>query len=82
MKISKNIIKVIGFWLGLFVILELLSLAFNRDRNIYDMNSVKSKAVEIDAEADNSIEVIFCGDSECYSSFCPLQMYQEYGFTS
>lgn len=82
MRISKNFIKVIGFWLGLFVILEGLSLAFNRDKNIYDINSVKCKAVEIDAEADNSIEVIFCGDSECYSTFCPLQMYQEYGFTS
>lgn len=82
MKISKNFIKVIGFWLGLFVILEGLSLAFNRDKNIYDINSVKCKEAEINAEADNSIEVIFCGDSECYSTFCPLQMYQEYGFTS
>lgn len=82
MKISKNFIKVIGFWLGLFVILEGLSLAFNRDKNIYDINSVKCKEAEINAEADNTIEVIFCGDSECYSSFCPLQMYQEFGFTS
>ncbi|MCM1286965.1 MAG: hypothetical protein NC240_01555 [Clostridium sp.] len=82
MKISKNVGKVIGFWLGLFVMLGFLSLAFNRDRNIYDMNSVKCKDSEIDAEEDNSIEVIFCGDSECYSTFCPLQMYQEYGFTS
>lgn len=34
------------------------------------------------AERDSSIDVVFLGDSECYSTFIPLKIWNDYGITS
>ncbi len=84
MKINKNVVKSVGFLLGLFVLLLAMSAVFHRKNfvNVYDRESVERKINEVDAEKDNSLEVLFCGDSECYSSFCPTLLFSEFGHTS
>ncbi|MDE6025520.1 MAG: hypothetical protein K2G45_08710 [Lachnospiraceae bacterium] len=84
MKINKNLLKSAGFLLGLFVLLLIMSAVFHRGRfaDVYDRESVERKINEVHGEKDNSLEVLFCGDSECYSSFCPPLLFAEYGHTS
>lgn len=83
MKI-KNVIKCTGFILGLLIMLSAMSGVFKRQDGlyVYDSNAVNTKAAEIDAEPDNTIDTLFMGDSLCYSSFSPLHMWAEYGYTS
>lgn len=84
MKINKSILRAAGFLLGLLILLLAMSVVFNRKSfaNVYDRESVERKINEVDAEKDNSLEVLFCGDSECYSSFCPMLLFSEFGHTS
>ena len=84
MKHYKNIWKCIGFLLGLFIILVLLSGIFRRKDKlyVYDALSVDVKIRDINAEPDNSLDIIFYGDSESYSSFSPNHLYSKFGYTS
>ncbi|MDD6070516.1 MAG: SGNH/GDSL hydrolase family protein [Clostridiales bacterium] len=84
MKHKKNIWHCAGFLLGLVIILALLSCVFRRKDGIYvyDALSVSVKSSDIKAEPDNSLDVIFYGDSEAYSSFSPNHLYSKFGYTS
>lgn len=82
MRKDKKRIHVLGFISGLLILIVIVSMLFNNDENVYDAAAVKSKTEEIRKEADNSIEVLFLGDSLCYSSFYPIYLYQEQGYTS
>ncbi|MDO5403419.1 MAG: hypothetical protein Q4F11_08260 [Eubacteriales bacterium] len=48
----------------------------------YDLSVVKIKIGAIEAEEENSIDVIFAGNSESCYTFSPLQLWGEYGITS
>lgn len=84
MKLNRNIIKLFCFILGLVLILQGLSFAFERREGIYmyDAVAVRNMSNKLDKEADNSLDILFLGDSECYSSFSPLHLFSEYGYTS
>lgn len=84
MKMKTMIIRITGFMLGLLALLFLMSAGFRRRSSIhvYDTNAVSSKEAELASEADNSIDVLFLGDSVCYSSFSPLRLFSEFGCTS
>lgn len=81
---NKKMLRLAGFWLGLILILGLLSIAFRRKDglSVYDTLSVSVKSADIEAEPDNSLQVLFYGDSECYASFSPEYLYSEFGYTS
>ena len=71
----------VGFLAGLCVVL-LLAGKFLRPKNnadIYDTTAVRTKDAEVKSEVKDTIDVLFLGDSECYSSFNPLQMFAEHG---
>lgn len=80
----KRIISCVGFMAGLIVILMVLSFVFVRSdgAEIYDGVSIRNKDHEIKSEPDNSIDVLFLGDSECYSSFNPIELLDITGRTS
>ena len=67
---------------GLVLILTLSSIIFSPKREAYNVIAVDEKERSINAEPENTLDVIFVGDSESYSGFSPLQIWAEYGNTS
>lgn len=84
MKLNKNILKCTGFLLGLVILLFIASYFFQRKDGlyVYDSLSVHVKTADIKAEPDNSLDVLFFGDSESYASFYPQYLYSKFGYTS
>lgn len=84
MKINKNILKCIAFLFGLILIFFISSMLFQRNDKLYVYNSlaVSMRTQDIKAEPDNSLDVLYLGDSETYASFSPKHLYSEYGYTS
>ena len=84
MKLNRNISRCAGFLLGLIVLLCLLSYFFRHKDGlyVYDSLSVSVKTADIKAEPDNSLEILFFGDSESYASFYPKYLHSKYGYTS
>lgn len=79
-----KIFKTIGFFMGLILIMSIGSILFFRRNNltVYDKTAVRIKETEIDKEKKDSLDVVFMGDSICYSSFSPDIMEKEYGINS
>ena len=78
----NNILYSLGFFVGLAILLLGLSLVIPKDEDVYDAASVNAVKKELDAETKNSLDIIFVGDSECYSNFSPMNIWKEYGITS
>ena len=78
-KILKNTISAVLF----IAILASLLMGFS-----FIMKPAKVNALEdpltngILSEKKNTIDVVFLGDSECYSTFIPLKIWKEHGITS
>ena len=81
---KKIIIKSILFLLILFLILLILSRVFIPKNNTIEAGIFKDKIRQagVYAEPENTIDVIIVGDSEAYTSFIPLEAWNEYGYTS
>ncbi len=84
MKTHRNLLKCTGFLLGLVILLIIISFFFQRKDGlyVYDSLSVSVKTADIKAEPDNSLDVLFFGDSESYAAFSPRHLYSKYGYTS
>ncbi len=78
----KNIIKPIVFIAILGGMLAFLSLVFEPKDNLesYDIRSLEANGIL--GEPKNTIDILFLGDSELYSSISPLQLFNEYGIAS
>ncbi|MDE6751332.1 MAG: hypothetical protein K2J59_00975 [Eubacterium sp.] len=78
-RFLKNGIKALSFVLIIAVILLALSPVFMPKTN----KGLKDKSAQgFLAEPDNSIDVVFVGDSLAYSSFIPLKIFNDYGISS
>lgn len=78
----KKILNSVIFIAGLVLILFLTSKLLMPKGEVYNPSEVDRKIKALVKEPANSIDVIFVGDSEVYSAYSPLQMYNEYGYTS
>lgn len=78
----KKIIGSIGFFLGLFVLLLIISVNIEPSEEVYNINGVEEKINYFSKLPENTIDVIIIGDSESYSAFNPLQLWKEQGITS
>ena len=80
----KRTIKCIVFLGILFSILCLLSKVFIPKNNTLEAGIGKRKqpASGIFTEPENTIDVLVLGDSESYNSYIPLELWNQYGFTS
>lgn len=81
-QIIKHCLHVVGFCLGLAVLLWLLTpIAVPKDnRTEYGMEEIRANGFL--AERKNSIDVAIIGDSETYCAFLPPQLWRDYGVTS
>lgn len=78
----KKIVKPICFLIGLFIVLKICSWIIHPKANVYNSNAVENKTESFMLEKENSLDVIFLGDSESYANFSPLQIWNESGITS
>lgn len=78
----KEIVCALFVCVMLYVALDSLStLLYPKDHRVeFGMHDADANGVL--GEPENTIDVLFLGDSECYSAFSPRQMFEEYGFTS
>lgn len=79
---KKKIVHSVLFTLGLAILITVLSVILKPDKDVYNAVGVERKTSDINQEKENSLDVIFMGDSESYSAFNPVQMYDENGYTS
>ena len=66
----------------ILVALVALSALFYPKDNRLEYGIHDQEANGVLGEPENTLDVLFLGDSECYSSFSPLQMFEDYGFAS
>ena len=80
----SNIVSAAAFIIIGVAVVILLSLLFGRKDGlqVYDSLSVNVKANDIKSEPDNSIQVLFYGDSEGYAAFYPKLLESEYNINS
>ena len=80
----KRIIKCIIFIIIFLIILVILSKIFIPKNNTLEAGLGKRKltASGIYTEPENTIDVLVLGDSESYTSYIPLELWNQYGFTS
>lgn len=79
---KKKILSCLGFLGILAVILAGLSHLFRPKNNREDFGMGEMKANGILTEAENSIDVVAVGDSECALAVSPMVLWQEEGITS
>ncbi len=80
----KRTIKCIVFVAIFLIILAVLSKIFVPKNNTLEAGIGKRKqlATGIYTEPENTIDVLVLGDSESYNSYIPLELWNQYGFTS
>ena len=80
-KLSK-LGRCAGFLALLLLLLLLASWLFTPKSNRQEFGMDYEKANAILSEPENTIDLLVVGDSEAYSSFIPMQLWQDYGITS
>ena len=80
----KRTIKCIVFIAIFLMILAVLSKIFVPKNNTLEAGIGRRKlsASGIYTEPENTIDVLVLGDSESYTSYIPLELWEQYGFTS
>ena len=66
----------------LFALLIVTSLIFLPKDNSPEAGEIEPKANGFKGEPQDTIDVLFIGDSEVLNSFRPRELYEDYGFTS
>lgn len=79
--IFKVLLRLFSFALILLALLFGASLLFQPKSNSKDAGMLDSTANGILGEPQNSIDVLIVGDSEAYSAFVPLKIWNDYGYT-
>ena len=79
---KKEIVLSIIFCTGLVVLLMVSSWFFRPKRNTEAYGMEDMRANGILTEPENTIDVLFLGDSVSYCSIMPLHIWSEYGITS
>ncbi|MBR3132973.1 MAG: hypothetical protein IKG42_02690 [Clostridia bacterium] len=76
------IVKIISFIAIFIVLLGILSYILMPKNNDKASGMEDVKANGILGEKENTIDVVVIGDSEAYTAIIPMQLWEQYGFTS
>lgn len=78
----KAVFRCISFFLVLFILLLGCSYVVTPKNNqkAFGMDMVSANGIL--GEKENTIDVLFVGDSESYCSFSPMLMWEKYGYTA
>ena len=79
---KNNVIKSIVFVVILLVLIEGLTWLLLPGFNISKFGTFKVANYEILGEDENTIDAVFVGDSLVYSSLSPMEIWNEYGYTT
>lgn len=81
-KEMKSGIKVLSFILVFVILLEFLSVGVFSNVNALKYKNLYTRAYSFLVEPENSIEIACIGNSDLYSAFVPMRLYEQYGYTS
>ena len=81
-SIAKNLLTTVVFLGILALLLFFTSRLLQPKGNAKEDGMHDATANGILSEPENTLDVLFLGDSESYSSFIPLKIWQEQGITS
>ena len=81
-KRSKQLVYILCFIGGFIIFLIFLSLLFAPKNNSKEAGIYDYLANGIYSEPEDSLDVLFLGDSETFASFIPLQIWDEHGIPS
>ena len=81
-KNLKRILRVLGFFLAVILMLQLTSLFLKQRYDRLDIGKMNYHFSGIYGEAPHTIDVLLIGDSECYSGFSPMEMWERQGLTA
>ena len=79
---KKICLRCTAFFAGLLLCLLAVSYVVAPKGNGEHSGFIYRDAKGIIAEKENTVDVVFLGDSEVYSSISPMQLWEEQGFTS
>ena len=79
---KKSIIKVILFITGLCLILTALSALFRPEYDVYDIKESENVLKRLDSDPENTVDILFAGNSEAADGFAPLKLWKDYGYSS
>lgn len=78
----KNILHSLLFLLPLTALVVLLGPVFAPKNNTSAAGMLEADPIAILSQPENSIDLLFLGDSEAYSGFVPMALWQDYGIAS
>ncbi len=81
-RFLKNVLGTLAVGGVLFALLLVTSLIFLPKDNSPEAGEIEPHANGYKAEPQDTIDVLFVGDSEVLNSFRPREMYEDFGFTS
>lgn len=79
---GKHITRSLCFLLPLLLAAVLLGLLFRPKNNTASGGMLETDPLAVSSQPENSLDVLFLGDSEAYSSFVPLDLWEQTGITS
>ena len=78
----RHSVRFVCFAAGFVLLLLISSKIFAPKNNAKESGIDDPNANGILSETEQTIDVLFLGDSECYSAFIPMQLWKKYGITS
>ena len=79
---KKNVKNSLIFLFILFILISLIVTIFLQNKQVKYVDISEQKAEGILSEKENTLDVVAIGDSETFTSIIPLQLWNNYGYTS